>query len=142
VLPDLRLGAGAGASGAARVAAGAAIHRGHERETRWIRDRGRRTRDRDPSVLERLAQRLQRVPRELEQLVEKEHSVMRETHLARSRNAAAADEAGGGDRMMRRPKGTLEHARGAGQRAGDRMDAGDLERLLLRERGKNRRQPP
>ena len=44
--------------------------------------------DRDATVLERLAQRLQDVPVELRQLVEEQDAVIREGHLARRRAAA------------------------------------------------------
>ena len=44
------------------------------------------------AVLQRLAQRLEHVPRELGQLVEEEHAAVGQRHLARPRQRAAADE--------------------------------------------------
>ena len=43
-----------------------------------------RARDDDAPVLQRLTQRLERGARKLQQLVEKQHAVMREAHLARA----------------------------------------------------------
>ena len=43
--------------------------------------------DGDPAVLQRLAQHLQHVARELRQLVEEQHAVVRQRHLARPRDA-------------------------------------------------------
>ena len=51
--------------------------------------------DADHTVLERLAQRLERGPDELGQLVEQQHAVMREARLAGPRPASAADDRGG-----------------------------------------------
>ena len=58
--------------------------------------------DRDVAVLERLAQRLQARPGELRQLVEEQDAVVGERRLARLRRVRAADQAGGGDRVVRR----------------------------------------
>jgi hypothetical protein len=57
------------------------------------------------SLFQRLAQRLQGIAAELGQLVEEEDAVVGEAHLPRAGNAAAADEAGVGDRVMRRAEG-------------------------------------
>ena len=84
----------------------------------------------DAAVLERLAQRLERRPRELGQLVEEQDAVVGEGRLARARLRAAADQAG-------RPR-SCGAARGTGARstepaaavqAGDAVDARDLDRL-------------
>jgi hypothetical protein len=45
------------------------------------------------AVLERLAERLERRAAKFGKLVEKEHAVVRETHLAGAGHVAAADEA-------------------------------------------------
>ena len=56
---------------------------------------------------ERLPQHLEHVAAELEHLVEKEHAVMREAHLARPRLRAAADQRRVRDRVMRRAERAL-----------------------------------
>ena len=77
--------AGALDGGIAARAARAHVHRPDEleasREERVPAD----ARDRDHAVLERLPQRLENGARELGQLVEEQHAVMGERHLARSR---------------------------------------------------------
>ena len=49
--------------------------------------------DRDAAVLERLAEVLEDPAAELRKLVEEEHPVMGQAHLARPRDDSAADEA-------------------------------------------------
>ena len=52
-------------------------------------------------VLERLAQDFERAPAKLRELVEKQHAVVREAHLARARHLAAADQPRVADRVVR-----------------------------------------
>ena len=73
-------------------AARAGVHRRDELEAGREDDRPPDPRDRDPALLQRLAQRLQRGPVELGQLVEEEHAVVREGDLARRHPRPAADE--------------------------------------------------
>src|SRR2546423_9943468 len=70
--------------------AGTGIHRREQLKT--CRELGlpRGPRDDDAPRLERLAQRLQRRPREFGQLVEEEDPLVRERDLARPRRAGAA----------------------------------------------------
>src|ERR1044072_7288901 len=89
---DVVLRANAHARGIASEAARARVHRRDEHEASGVRDRCLRARDDDATVLERLTQGFERVTRKLEQLVEKQHALMRETDLARPRRRAAADE--------------------------------------------------
>src|SRR5690606_15736066 len=86
--------------------------------------------DRDVAVFERLTQCVERVAVELAELVEEEHAVMGQRRLPRSRSAAAADEARGRDRVVRRAERPLADQPAAGCDAGDRLDARDLDRLL------------
>ena len=88
--------------------------------------------DRHVAVLERLAQRLQRRPRELRQLVEEQDAVVGERRLARRRMGAAADEAGRRDRVVRRAERALRREPAAVVQAADRVDPGDLDRLARR----------
>ncbi len=84
---------------------------------------GPRTRDdRDRSLLERLAQRLEDVPAELGQLVEEEHAVVGEAHLARPRDGPAAHEGGVARRVVRAAEGTRARASASSGSAGGRVD--------------------
>ena len=67
------------------------VHRGDELEPCRERRRPAGPSDRDPTLLERLAQRLEHVPVELRQLVEEQHAVIREGHLAGRQSRTAAD---------------------------------------------------
>ena len=58
------------------------------------------------AFLERLPQHFEHVSRELRQLVEKQHAVMRQADLAGTRYATAADERDVGDGVMRRAERT------------------------------------
>src|SRR5436309_1470042 len=111
ILLDFALGATTNDGRMAEIRARTGIHRRDEREARGIRDDGRRTRDHDASVFQWLAQRLEGVTWEFEQLVEKEHAMVRQTHLARPRRAPTADESRGRDGVVRRAKGTSNHQR-------------------------------
>src|SRR6185295_9666660 len=57
--------------------------------------------DGDSSILERLAQPLDRGARELGELIEEQHAVVGERDLAGARRRAAADQRGRRDRVMR-----------------------------------------
>ena len=83
-------------------AAGAGIHRGDQHEARRIIDRAHGARDGDAAVFERLAHDLEDVAAELRQLVEKQHAVVGQRDFAGFGHRAAADQAGIGDRVMRR----------------------------------------
>ena len=88
--------------------------------------------DRHVAVLERLAERLEARARELRELVQEEHAAVRQRRLARLRRVRAADEAGGGDRVVRRAERARGDEAGRAAQAGDRLDARDLDRLLGR----------
>ena len=74
------------------MAARARIHRPDQGEPRREPDHGRGTRHRDDAVFHGLAQGVEHVPWNLLHLVEKEHAMMREACLARTREATATDE--------------------------------------------------
>ena len=87
---------------------------------------------------ERLTQHLQHRPLELRQLVQKQHAVVRERDLARPRVGAAADEAGVGDRVVRRAERPPRHESAPRvQQPADAVDLGRLQRLVGRERGQD-----
>src|SRR5215218_4532552 len=75
---DLGRRAPARTSSIARVAAGARVHRAHQREARRVAQRRRHPGDRDVPVLQWLAQHLERRPAELGELVEEEDAVVRQ----------------------------------------------------------------
>ena len=68
----------------AAAAAGAEVHRRDELEASREERHALRARDADDAVLERLAERLERGPQELRQLVEQQHAAVREARLARA----------------------------------------------------------
>src|SRR5438105_14787198 len=70
-------------------------------------DRLRGAGDDNPAVFHRLPEAVENVSRELQHLVEKEHSVVRETDFSGSGRASPSDEARHGDAVMRRPEGTF-----------------------------------
>ena len=116
----------------------ARVHRADEHEARRKDRRARRARDRHAPLLERLTQHLQDMAAELQHLVEKEDAVVREAHFAGPRLRAAAHERRVRDGVMRRAERPrrLQSSAGA-QESGDRMDRGDLERFVERQRRQN-----
>ena len=125
----------------AAIAARTRIHRRDELKARRIRERSGSARNGHRAFLERLPHHLDRAARELGQLVEKEHAVVRERDLARLGERAAADERGLADRVMRKPKRPCAHDAGAAdEQSGDAVDLRDLERFVQRHRRQNRRQ--
>jgi hypothetical protein len=65
-------------SNRASLPAGARVRREHQLEARWKDSSLRSTRDHDVAALERLAQRVEDVGRELGRLVEEQHAAVRE----------------------------------------------------------------
>jgi len=98
-------------------------------------------RDRHTALFERLAQRLERVPPELGQLVHEEDAAMRERDLARPDRVPAAEERRVRDRRVRRAEGPCDHERHAVEEARDTVDPRRFDRLVERERRQDRRQP-
>ena len=119
------------------------VHRRHEDEVGGILHAVPRPRDDDPPLLERLPEHLEHAAPELGQLVQKQHPVVGQRHLARTGRLSAADERDLRREVVRRPEGPTRHQsarRGDLSRHG--VYLGRLERLLGRERRQDRRQPP
>ena len=123
-----------------RVPARTRVRGGDEQEARREDRRALAAHDGHAAVLQRLAQRLERGARELGQLVEEEHAVMGEARLAGYRDRAAADQAGGGDQVMRRAERALGHQPAAATLSGHAVDARHLDRLRPRQRRQDRGQ--
>jgi len=81
-------------------------------------------------------QHLQHRMSELRQLVEKEHSAVAQRDLARPRDPPPADEAGVGDRVMRRSERAVgDQRRRTREEAGDAVYLGHVEGLVVTQRG-------
>ena len=96
--------------------------------------------DRDPAVLDRLAQVLEDLALELGQLVEEEEPVVGQADLARLGHEAAADETGVRDRVMGRAEGPGADRPLPGQQPGRAVDPGHLEHLVVGQVGEDRGQ--
>ncbi len=98
--------------------------------------------DCDRSVLERLPQGLEGRAVELRELVQEEDAPMRERRFAGTRTGASADDRSRRRRVVggaeRRP---VDERPSSGQQAGDRVNAGHLERLLDRKLREDARKP-
>ena len=133
--------AGALRGGVSSRAARAQVHRRDELEARGKDGLAARARDRDDTVLERLAQRLQHRPVKLRQLVEEQDAPVREARLAWSRPRPAADDRRRRRRVMRRAERRLLDQRSIDrEHAGDGVDPRHLERLRVPERRQDPRE--
>ena len=125
----------------ARVASPAARAHVHARDELEPRRKDRpsaHSRDCDLAVFERLAQRLENGPLELGQLVQEEHSAVREGRLTRSRSRAASDDGRHRRAVMGRAKRPPVHQRPLSrQQADDGVDARDLESLVPGQLGQH-----
>src|SRR5262249_34848416 len=117
----------------AAMPARAGIHGGDKLEARRELRLVRGARNRNSAGLERLSQRFQHVAVELRQLVEEQHTVMRERDFARARQGAAADQSGSRGAVVRRPKWPLAPPDRLEAAARYRMDRGDFEGVGLRK---------
>ena len=125
------------------IAARAGIHRRHERKIRRVFDVVSGPRNHDLLLLQRLPQHFEHAAPEFGQLIEEQHAVVGQRHLARPGRLPAADHGDLRSRMMRsakRPPGhqPARHARLA--RHG--VYLGRFERLFARKRRQDRRQTP
>ena len=117
------------------IAARTGIHRRDQAERRGEGHAAGRARDPNAPLFERLPEHLDRAARELRQLVEEEHAVVRQRDLAGPRHAAAADQRRFGAGVVRGAERSLAQQPGpGGQQTGDRMHGGDVERLLEGQR--------
>ena len=140
VAPDLVRRAMTAAVQVAEETAGAGIHRRHQLEARRKRGAARSARNGDLPGFERLAQRFQHAAIEFRQLVEKQHAAMRKGNLPGPRRIAATHQRRCRSRMVRRA--VRPHApalRPEAARSG--VDRRDFERIVLGQRGQQRRQP-
>ena len=124
-----------------RPRARAAVAGRHDDRVRRELERPLAAHDLHAALLERLAQRVHRDPRELRQLVEEEHAAVGERDLARHRPRPAAHEPLRRDRVVRGAERALGGEPPASD-AGRAVDLGDLERLLEAGRRQDSGQPP
>ena len=92
------------------------------------------------AVFERLTHRVERMPGELEEFVEKQDAAMREADFARSRSRATANQSRDRDRVVRCaewPVGRYDDS--TGQEASHRMHGDDLECLAFQQARENPR---
>src|SRR6185503_2339518 len=116
------------------AAAAARVGRRDELETGGEVADAARARDRDPPVLERLAQRLEHVLLKLGQLIEEENPEVGERDLARMRRTSASDEARYRDRVVRRAERAAAHQLAvSGEQARDGPDGRRLDHFLATE---------
>ena len=135
----LRLGAFAARPAAT---ARARVRARDEEEVGREHDRHRLARDAHDVLLDRLAQRVERVRWELAQLVEEQHPAVCQRHLAGAESArAAADERGRRRGVMRRAERASARQTVPRSMTGGRVDARDLERLVGVEGRQDGRQP-
>ena len=90
--------------GVARVAAGTGIHRREQLKARRIAQPAARPCQGDFTGLQRLAQHVESVSRELGQFVEKEHAAVGQGNLAGPGNRATPDQGGRAGAVMGRSK--------------------------------------
>jgi len=94
--------------------------------------------DAHPTRLEGLAHALEDVAPELEQLVEEEHPVVGEAHLAGADGIASAEERGRAEGVVGgAERAAADQAVLAVEQARHRVDGGDGEALLVRHRGQD-----
>ena len=91
----------------AQVAAGARVHRADQLKPGGKLRAPRRPRNGDRAVFQGLAQRLQRGPGELGQLIEEQHTMVRQRNLARSRRRATPHQRHGAGSVVRAGGGAL-----------------------------------
>ena len=96
----------------------------------------------DPPVLERLAERLERVAAKLGQLVEEEHPAVGSEISPGRGGLPPPTQAGDRDRVMRRPERTHAGGERVERPPAGARDPHRLDRLRRVERRQHRRQPP
>src|SRR5215212_10081956 len=138
---DLARSAPAGPHLVTIVPTGAGIHGTQQRDPSRIAERRGYPRDGHVTIFQGLTQSLQRSPAKLGQLIEEQHTVMRERHLARPRITAASGEPRGGNGMVRRPERPPRHKRPV-TLAARAVHLGHFYALLYGERRQNSRHAP
>jgi len=105
------------------------VHRRDELEARREADAIVGARDHRLAALQRLAERIQHLRGEFRQLVEEKHAVMGERGLARPGAHAATNHGGHRGGMVRGAERALARQAAVGDRAGDRRDHRNFEKL-------------
>jgi hypothetical protein len=139
VAADRRRGAGAGPAWRVEKSTCAGIHRANQDKVGRKAERPGGPADHDRVVLERLAHDLEDLLVKLGHLIEEQHAAVGQRDLAGLRIAPAADQPGVGDGVVGRAKGPVAdqwHIRR--QQPLDRVDLGDLEGLVQRQRRQDR----
>ena len=139
---DLPLGAAAVAFRMTVETTRTRIHRGDEHDVRRKSHGPGGARNHRFSILQRLAQHLQRAASEFRQLIEEKHTMVSQTHLARRGIGRSAEQTDIGNRVVRR----AERANGdkiefAGEQTANAMDLGCLDGLLQCQRRHDGRNP-
>jgi hypothetical protein len=141
IAPDICRGANAPVGPVAGESAGTWIHRTDQCESRGIPNTRRRADYRDMTVLERLTHRVERMAREFQHLIEKQHPAMRQADLSWTRARPTSNEARNRHRVMRGPKRPRRTDTDvAAQQSRDRLNGDYLERLALAQPRKNARE--
>ena len=136
ILPHRPGRAGAPARGVAVPAAFTGIHGADQHKLAGIRLGARHPGDGDPSVLQGLAQDLQGVLPELRQLVQEQHAPVGQRHLPGPGHRTAAGQPRRRDGMMGTAEGAdVDQGMVRRQKAHDRVDLCDLQRLLRAQPG-------
>src|SRR5574344_1415834 len=117
------------------IATRARIHGSHQHEAGRITNRHFRTGNGDGTVFQRLAENLQHLPTEFRQLIEKQHSIVRQRNLARLGVGASANQRHIRNGMVRRTERALRHQRRfPSYQSRHRMYFGGFKRLTQRQR--------
>ena len=125
------------------IPAGTGIHGRYEGEIGRIFHAVSRPRNHDLLILQRLPQHFEHAASEFGQLVEEQHSVVRQRHLARLGRLSAADQRHLRSHVMRRTERTLrEQSPLCAQFSRHGVYLGRFQRLLDAERRQNRRHAP
>lgn len=111
------------------MSAAAWVHRRDQLDARGKAHMRVGPRDADGAGLQRLAQRIEHRALELRQFIQEQHAQVGETHLPRPDAKAPAHQRGHRGRVMRRPVGPRPRHPAARERACDRSDHRDLQRL-------------
>ena len=123
------------------IAAQTGVHRRHQRKVGGIFHTVFRPRDGHPLLLQRLPQHLQHAAPEFGQLVEKQHPVVGQRHLAGPRRLSPADQRRLRNRMVRRPERPPRQQAARRHIPSHGVYLGGLQRLFARQRRQDGRHP-
>ena len=123
------------------ITARTGVHRRHQRKVGGIFHTVFRPRDGHPLLLQRLPQHLQHAAPEFGQLVEEQHPVVGQRHLAGPRRLSPADQRRLRNRMVRRPERPPRQQTARRHIPGHGVYLGGLQRLFARQRRQDGRHP-